>query len=193
MINSLSSCYLKCLEACVEAGGRTICFAGMSDRMVRGGFDQAEAFHIEVRTVRRFLEKYNTSAKAMLDQVIIVSTSEEAFKVLTQDVAPLYFPRNETELARSREVFGDSGTEYAKEQKHARSPGDANGGQRTRRRRIRIGSKVVEAGLAASPVVKTTPQRMKASKIARSPPSVGRQTARFPQTQLLVKGEDFHA
>ena len=182
MINSLSSCYLKCLEAVVEAGGRTVCFAGMSDRLVRGGMDQAEAFHVEVRTLRRFLAKYNTENKKLLDRVILVSTSEEAFEVLTKKIAPLYFPRSAAELAKSREIF---------DIKYLRSPGDSNGGHRTRMRRIRIGGAVVEAGSAASPVVKTTPQRMQAAKATRSPPpSVGKQSLKdFPRLQSWAKGK----
>ena len=176
MTNSLSACYVRTMEAAIEqCQAKSLCFGGLADRLVRGGFDTDEAYHIALRTIKQFLIKYPNK----LEAVIVLTKSEEECRRVCADIAPLYFPRNNTEVSASSRTF------------QTRSAGDATGAHRTLARRIRVGGAVLAAGEAASPM--PDPKRQQAQRCAavETPPaSASKFTLRdFPQLDTWRKGK----
>jgi O-acetyl-ADP-ribose deacetylase (regulator of RNase III) len=176
MTNSLSACYVRCLEAAVEqCKGRTIAIAGLADRLVRGGFDKYEAYHIGLRTIKRFLHNY----PGKFETIIFVANTEEECAHVTTKIAPLYFPRTKNEQVYSSLTF------------QTKSPGDSTGAYQSSNRRVRVGSVVLDAGEAASPV--PNPQRQAALRLAAvetPPPSASKFKLRdFPQLEKWTRNK----
>jgi len=156
MINSLSSCYVRCMEAAIEqCGASTLAICGLADRLNRGGFEIDESYHVAIRTVKQFLIKYPNKFTRI---TLMTKTQEECDRV-TQHIAPLYFPRTLDEVAASSLVF------------QTRSPGDKTGAHAALDRRIRVGCQVLAAGDAASPVPNSQRQANLRLAAVETPPA----------------------
>jgi hypothetical protein len=177
MTNSLSACYVRILEAAVEqCKGKTLAICGLADRLIRGGFDQVEATHIGLRTIKRFLVKYPNK----FDKIIFVTGDSEKYcNQVISEIAPLYFPRTREEQIFSSHTF------------QKKSPGDLTGAYESSNRRVRVGGAVLDAGEAASPV--PNPQRQAALRKAalETPPaSASKFKLRdFPQLSKWSRGK----
>jgi O-acetyl-ADP-ribose deacetylase (regulator of RNase III) len=176
MTNSLSACYVKSLEAAIEeCNAKTLAIGGLADRLIRGGFDQNQAYHIALRTIKQFLIKYPNK----LQRVMLLTKSKTDCEHVCASIAPLYFPRTQQEVETSKLEF------------ITRSVGDATGAHRTQARRIRVGGAVLDAGEAASPVPNA--QRQQASRLAAAatpPASASKfQLSDFPQLNVWKRGK----
>ena len=104
--NALHGCYRSSLRVLLELGLATIAFPCVYTE--RKKYPRAQAVHTVLRTVRRFLENFG-------DRVVCVvfAVENDADRVDYENTLPLYFPRNDAELSRSKkELPRDLGNEW---------------------------------------------------------------------------------
>ena len=136
--SSLHWCYRSSLQLCRDHGLRTVAFLPLHTE--KKGYPASEGAHIALRTIRRCLER----SPGSLDAVLLMVAKEEDRAAYLQ-AAPLYFPRNAAELARSTLNFY---TEKGEERDGG--VGDADGERRTAERQIRIANGPQSAGETGS-------------------------------------------
>jgi ganglioside-induced differentiation-associated protein 2 len=104
--NALHGCYRRSLEIASEHGLDSVAFPLVNTE--RKGYPKEAAAHIAIRTVRRFLEKYDNAA---VSTVVFCMDKDEDVEVYSQ-VLPLYFPRNKAEEIRAKSLLpADTGNE----------------------------------------------------------------------------------
>lgn len=103
--NALSHCYRGVLECLVECDLRTLAVPPVYSEAK--GYPREPAAHVAVRTIRRFLERWPHK----VDAVVLCLPPKDAPHYLRATL-PLYFPRDEAEVARAeRELPADTGNE----------------------------------------------------------------------------------
>ena len=95
--SALHSAYRNTLQLCRAHGLRTLAFVPLHDAE-RKGYPTADAAHVALGTIRRFLEKHVSAVDVLLLLLVTDADVEEYHRL-----APLYFPRTPAELVRSAE------------------------------------------------------------------------------------------
>eukprot|EP01087_Luapelamoeba_hula_P002903 TRINITY_DN1270_c3_g1_i2.p1 TRINITY_DN1270_c3_g1~~TRINITY_DN1270_c3_g1_i2.p1 ORF type:complete len:334 (-),score=32.98 TRINITY_DN1270_c3_g1_i2:91-996(-) len=103
--NALHNCYRNCLQTLTENQNQSLAFTVINSE--KRGYPPENGAHIALRTVRRFLERYNN-----LVTLVVFCADSDAEHELYEKIAWMYFPRSKGEEAAAARVLPeDTGNE----------------------------------------------------------------------------------